>query len=220
MKLNRWLIAVALIGTHSSTSQVLAAEPVDAVQNLKRENELLNEKVKSLEEKFKALQEQVEQKVKVADRKRELDTEAADAKFKDAIAKSSPSLFKVPDWVTGVRLINDLRMRYDAAYAPDRDFVTRWRIRPRLRLGGIATLKDDFEIGFRLASAPSVGRDSGGDPLSTNQTFEDNASRKPIGVDWAFARWSPIHTSRWTGSFAVGKLENPPNYTENVFDVD
>ena len=65
-----------------------------------------------------------------------------------------------------------------------------------------------------------MGKDTGGDPLSTNQTFEDNGSRKPVGVDWVFARWTPIHTPKWTGSFALGKLENPPNYTEDVFDVD
>jgi putative porin len=153
--------------------------------------------------------------VTVVDGKPKVDGEAADAKAKEATAK-----FETPDWLTSVRLLNDLRMRLDTAFAPDSDFVTRWRIRPRLRLGGIATLKDDWAIGFRLASAPSVGKDSGGDPLSTNQTFEDNGSRKPVGVDWAFARWAPIHTRRWTGSIALGKLENPPNFTEDVFDVD
>ena len=159
----------------------------------------------------------LDQKLRILERKQELDKEEAAAKGKEIIPKPKSIL---PDWVTSVRLVNDLRLRYDAAYAPDSDFVTRWRIRPRLRLGGIATLKDQYEIGFRLASAPSVGKDSGGDPLSTNQTFEDNASRKPVGVDWAFARWTPIRTPEWTGSFAAGKLENPPNYSENVFDVD
>jgi len=202
----------------------MADETADTVKDLKRQNELLNQRVKALEEqlnqKIKALEDQLDQKVKAVDRKRELDSEAADAKFKEAASKKSTSLFKLPDWVTSVRLIDDLRLRYDGAYAPANDFVTRWRVRPRLRLGAIATLKDDWEIGFRLASAPSVGKDSGGDPLSTNQTFEDNGSRKPVGVDWAFARWTPIHTPKWTGSLAAGKMENPPNYTEDVFDVD
>jgi len=195
----------------------MADEAADTVKALKEQNELLNQRVKALEEKLneriKALEEQLDQKVKLVDRKAELDSQATKAKLDERI-------LKVPDWVTGVRLMNDLRMRYDEVFAPDSDFVTRWRVRPRLRLGGIATLKDDFEIGFRLASTPSVGKDSGGDPLSTNQTFEDNGSRKPVGVDWVFARWTPIHTPKWTGSFALGKLENPPNYTENVFDVD
>jgi len=153
--------------------------------------------------------------VTVVDGKRKVDGEAGDAKSKETTAK-----FDTPDWLISVRLLNDLRMRLDVAYAPDSDFVTRWRIRPRLRLGGIATLKGDWAIGIRLASTPTVGKDSGGDPLSTNQTFEDNASRKPVGIDWAFARLAPIHTPKWTGSVALGKLENPPNFTEDVFDLD
>ena len=196
-----------------------AAETPKTIDQLERENEQLRQKIKALDEqlnqKLNSLKEDLDQKIQRVDKNQVHKTEAGAATSKEA-----PSIFKIRDWLTNVSLMNDLRMRYDGIYAPDPDFVTRHRLRPRLRLGGIVTLKDDFEIGFRLASAPSVGRDSGGDPLSTNQTFEDNGSRKPIGIDWAFARWTPIHTPEWTGSFVLGKLENPPNYTEDVFDVD
>jgi hypothetical protein len=171
-------------------------------------------------DEIKALREQIQQldqKLRTLERDRELEKEAAAAKAQTALADAK---FKTPSWLTSVRLVTDLRLRYDESFAPDSSFVSRWRVRPRLRLGAIATLKDDWEIGFRLASSPSVGKDTGGDPLSTNQTFEDNGSRKPIGIDWAFTRWTPLHTPKWTGSFALGKLENPPNFSENVFDVD
>ncbi len=225
MQMNQWVVTAAILSVYGAVGQLIADETADTVKDLKQQNELLIQRVKALEEqlnqKIKALEDLLDQKVKVVDQKRQLDRESADAKFKEATPKlETTSKFKTPDWLTGVRLINDVRMRYDEVFAPDSDFVTRWRVRPRLRLGGIATLKDDWEIGFRLASAPSVGNNSGGDPLSTNQTFEDNGSRKPVGVDWVFARWTPIHTPKWTGSFALGKLENPPNYTEDVFDVD
>src|SRR6266705_5155175 len=197
MNYHRWAGAAAVIGSQIlAIDRLLADDTDDTIKGLKQQIE------------------QLDQKVRVLQRNRELEKEA------EAKTKERASLFKIPDWVTSVRLVDDLRLRYDGAYAPDSDFVSRHRVRPRLRLGGIVTLKDDFEIGFRLASAPSVGKDSGGDPLSTNQTFEDNGSRKPVGIDWAFARWTPIHTPKWTGSFALGKLENPPNYTEDVFDVD
>src|SRR6266576_1365811 len=232
MKLIRILAVAAILATPVGLSSARAEnedEKVDVKALLKRIEEL-EQKVRILESnqepvvatpdaKAQKRIEELDQQVRILERKRELDAEAADAKFKEASQKPT-SLFKSPDWVTSVRLVNDLRVRYDGIYAPDSDFVTRQRIRPRLRLWGIATLQDDFEIGFRLASSPSVGKDSGGDPLSTNQTFEDNGSRKPVGIDWAFARWTPIHTPEWTGSFALGKLENPPNYTEDVFDVD
>src|SRR6266498_2298858 len=198
MNYHQWTVAAAVIGSQTLAIDLLLADDTD-------------ETIKGLKQQI----EQLDQKVRVLERNRELEKEASGAK-----AKEGASVFKIPDWVTSVRLMNDLRLRYDGAYAPDSDFVSRHRVRPRLRLGGVVTLKDDFEIGFRLASTPSVGKDSGGDPLSTNQTFEDNGSRKPVGIDWAFARWTPIHTPKWTGSFTIGKMDNPPNYTEDVFDVD
>ena len=198
MNLHRWAVTAAVIGSQTAAGDRLLADDTD-------------DTIKGLKQQI----EQLDQKVRVLERNRELEKEASEAK-----AKERASLFKIPDWVTSVRLVDDLRLRYDGAYAPDSDFVSRQRVRPRLRLGAVVTLTDDFEIGFRLASTPSVGKDSGGDPLSTNQTFEDNGSRKPVGIDWAFARWTPIHTPKWTGSFALGKMDNPPNYTEDVFDVD
>jgi hypothetical protein len=194
-------------------SLALAALIAVPIVNLDLQADETDDKINKMQKQI----EELNQQIKILQRQRQTDIETAEAKGKEIIPKPKSI---IPDWVTSIRLINDLRLRYDAVYAPDSDFVTRWRIRPRLRLGGIATLKDEFEIGFRLDSSPSVGKDSGGDPLSTNQTLEDNGSRKPVGVDWAFARWTPIHTPRWTGSFAMGKMENPPNYSENVFDVD
>jgi len=199
MQLRQQLVIAALIGLQVSGRPVQAEDTDGKISRMEKQIEELTEQIKILR------------------RQRELDGEAAEAKVKEIPIKPKSIL---PDWVTSIRLTSDLRLRFDSIYAPDSDFVTRARFRPRLRLGGIATLKDDFEIGFRLASTPSVGKDSGGDPLSTNQTFEDNGSRKPVGVDWAFARWTPIHTSKWTGSIAAGKLENPPGFSENVFDVD
>ena len=185
MQMNQWVAAAAIFSVYGAVGQLIADETADTVKDLKQQNELLNQRVKALEEqlnqKIKALEDLLNQKVKVVDQKRQLDRESTDAKLKEATSKlETTSKFKMPDWLTGVRLINDIRMRYDEVFAPDPDFVTRWRERPRLRLGGIASLKDDWEIGFRLASTPSVGNNSGGDPLSTNQTFEDNGSRKPV----------------------------------------
>jgi hypothetical protein len=219
------LVVAAVIGI--SLAAVAHAEDSETIQRLERRIEELERKVQVLEENRAA----------TAGRKNEQTTQLASEQtppgetqqtsqpnveqIQAATPTASTSPFQIPDFITGIRFQNDLRMRYDAIYPPsDEGFVPRWRLRPRLRLGGIATLKDDFEIGFRLASTPTVGANSGGDPLSTNQTFEDNASRKPVGVDWAFARWTPIRGPKWGGSFTLGKMENPPNYTEDVIDVD
>ena len=161
MKRNWKSAAVMALVTQLGLWSVAAQNQDLDVKALLRRIEELEQKVKILEgkrqpgaEEQKAQSppiEELDQKVKILERQRELDREAA-----EATSKENNSLFKVPDWVTGVRLVNDLRMRYDGIYAPDSGFVTRQRIRPRLRLGGIATLKEDFEIGFRLASSPSV----------------------------------------------------------------
>src|SRR5437667_12482113 len=102
--------AAAILSVCGAGSSLTADEPADTIRDLKKQNELLNQRVKTLEEqlnqRIKALEEQLDQKVKVIDRKRELDSERVDTKFKEAAEKPPPpSLFKVPEWVTSVRLI-------------------------------------------------------------------------------------------------------------------
>src|SRR5437867_5850247 len=171
MKVSQLIVTAAIFAVCGSGNELFADNTADEINKLKRENEVLQQKVKGLEEqlnqRFRVLEEQINRKPKPIDQKPNIENEPATAKLTE---NASP--FKVPGWVTGIRLINDLRLRYDQIYAPDSDFVTRSRIRARLRLGAIAALKDDWEIGVRLTSAPSIGRDSGGDPLSTQATFE------------------------------------------------
>lgn len=126
----------------------------------------------------------------------------------------------MPEWVSSLKFSGDLRLRYDGIYSDLPGLVDRHRGRFRLRYGVVATLTDDFEVGFRLASATSTGGNNGGDPGSTNETFGNNANRKPIGIDLAYVRWSPMETAAWTGSFSAGKFENPFGFSEMVFDTD
>jgi len=110
----------------------MADETADIVKDLKQQNELLKPRVKTLEEqlnqRIKALEDQLDQKVKVVDPKRELDSEACrTAKFKETTSQSSPSLFKVPDWVTS----NKTGERSEDAF--------RWHLCSRLGLRDPAT---------------------------------------------------------------------------------
>src|SRR5437773_6733558 len=119
MKLNR-TIGVALIliiqaGLNNTRAQT---QDID-VKALLRRIEELEQKVKTLEREreleVKEKQtksrpiEELEQKVKILERQRELEGEAAAEKLKEG-----GGLFKVPSWLTSVRLQNDLRLRYDA----------------------------------------------------------------------------------------------------------
>lgn len=77
----------------------------------------------------------------------------------------------LPDWVTSLKIYGDLRTRYEffhtdndapGAAQPNKD---RTLFRFRLRTGMTATLKDNFELGFRLASGEQSGT-FGGNPIS------------------------------------------------------
>jgi hypothetical protein len=124
----------------------------------------------------------------------------------------------MPDWVGSLRLNGDLRGRFESFHGreglPDRN-----RFRYRIRAGMTAVLADQFEVGFRVTSSQPEGN-FGGNPISGNTSFSDNASKKFLYVDLAYARWTPLNTADWGGSVTFGKMENPFLTSEAVFDRD
>lgn len=140
--------------------------------------------------------------------------EEADKDFKTAFAAKTG----MPDWVTGYKISGDLRARYDGVSSPNPSFTERNRFRYRLRFGVTADILNDLEVSLRLTSSEGS---SGGDPISGNTSFADNASKKLIFIDQVYAKWSPIHTVDWTGAFTVGKMENPFTFPSTMmFDKD
>lgn len=133
----------------------------------------------------------------------------ADKDFTTAFAAKSG----LPDWVSSLKLKADFRVRAEQIDYASHALADRTRFRYRLRVGLAATLKDDFEVGFQLASGDGI-------PISHNQTFTGNASKKPIYVDLAYAKWTPLHDGTWSGGLTAGKMENPFSFSELVFDAD
>ncbi len=130
----------------------------------------------------------------------------------------------LPDWVTSLKISGELRARYEffhtdndtpGASQPNKD---RTYFRYRLRTGMTATLKDNLELGFRLASGEPSGT-FGGNPISSNQTLQDNGSKKSIWIDLAYGKWTPINKGPWLLSGTVGKMENP-FVADMAFDAD
>ena len=127
-------------------------------------------------------------------------------------------------WVSSLRFNGDFRARYDGVYQDDSNSGAgtatedRHRLRYRLRFGATADLSDHFEVGLRLGSgevgsaAPSLG----GSPYSANTTLNNDASRKFIFVDLAYAKWKPAD---WF-SADVGKMNNAFWFTDMVMDPD
>ncbi len=120
----------------------------------------------------------------------------------------------LPDWVSSLKLKGDLRVRAEQLRFDTAALVDRTRFRYRLRFGVVASLRDDFEVGFQLASGDDAK------PITNNQTFTGNASKKPVYTDLAYAKWNPLHDGAWSGGVTVGKMENPFSFTEMVFDMD
>lgn len=136
-----------------------------------------------------------------------------------AFTKAYAAKSGMPDWVTAFKINGDFRGRYDYFKSPNDAFVERSRFRYRLRLGAVATIKDNFEVGLRLTSSDPSGS-FGGDPISGNSTFQDNGAKKFVYVDLAYGKWNFISTKSLTESITIGKMENPFIVSDSVFDSD
>lgn len=130
-------------------------------------------------------------------------------------AKSFSSNLGLPEWVSSFKLNGDFRGRMDYMGSDNAASMDRFRLRYRVRAGVTAKLKDDFEIGLTLGSS-----DAGGNPLSNNTTLENNGTKKPIWVDKAYAKWTPVHDGDWMASATIGKMGNPFQTSPMVFDPD
>lgn len=143
--------------------------------------------------------------------------EEADKGFTTAYSVKSG----MPEWVTALKFNGDLRGRYESFNFEDDNTHGRDRFRYRARFGVTATIQDHFEVGFRLTSDEAASGANGGDPLSGNTTFADNATKKLVYIDLAYGKWSPLNTAEWTGSVTVGKMENPFAFPSTMmFDRD
>ena len=154
--------------------------------------------------------------------------EQSDKNFNQAYAVKSG----MPDWVSAIKFYGDFRGRYesfftDAQYtvpqtpgSENTDFITRDRFRYRLRFGITATLFDNFEAGLRLTSSDAANGVNGGDPISGNTTFQDNATKKFVYIDLAYGRWYFLNGPALAGNVAIGKIENPFLTSDMIFDQD
>lgn len=145
--------------------------------------------------------------------------EEADKDFAKAYSAKSG----MPEFVSALKFNGDVRGRYESFYFENNGAgsgVDRHRFRYRLRFGVTASLTDNFEVGFRLTSSEAANGGGGGDPISGNSSFQDNASKKFIYVDLAYARWTALRTEDWLGSVTIGKMENPFALSDLVFDSD
>jgi len=148
------------------------------------------------------------------------------------VVKSEPSKLGVAGWVSNLKLSGDFRGRYEGIYQHSGNsgagnaIEDRTRLRYRLRFGVTAALSDHFEAGLRLASGEASSAlnaagtgilgSIGGSPFSANTTLGNDASRKLIFVDLAYAKWTPAPLFQ----AEIGKMASPFWFTDMVLDPD
>ena len=165
--------------------------------------------------------EELDQRIRVAERLKEIKDEDAAAKAKagvslDVIAKKVDGVEGKLKSIGPFAFSGDLRLRHESFFgsgpangAPAQD---RHRERYRLRFNVTTKLNDEISGGFSLASGDL------GDPISTNSTETGFFTRKPFAVDRAYATYRP----RFFKPFSVtgGKFAYTWYRTELTFDND
>lgn len=161
-----------------------------------------------------------------------LTTEEAKALKEDSkkdLDKAIAAKSGLSSWVSSLKFSGDFRFRYDGVYQDQSNsgadaqgtvnaLEDRHRLRYRLRFGATADMSDHFEVGLRLgsgevgAATPSLG----GSVYSANTTLNNDASRKFIFVDLAYAKWKPTD---WLVA-DVGKMNSAFWFTDMVLDPD
>ena len=134
-------------------------------------------------------------------------------------AKAFQTKTGMPDWVNGYEFSGDFRGRFEQYTSPNPTFVERTRLRYRLRVGVVVSMKGNLETGFQLASGDPVGN-YGASPNSQSSTFQNNFSGKSVYINLAYGKWTPVNNDGWLLSTTIGKMENPFQVTPMVFDVD
>ena len=107
----------------------------------------------------------------------------------------------------------DLRLRAEPTFGgPGDRSQERFRERIRLRFNAEAQLNDQLKGGFSFASGDL------NNPISTNQTTNQYATRKPLAIDRAYATYNPSWFRPLT--LTGGKFAYPWFNTELVWDKD
>ncbi len=101
-------------------------------------------------------------------------------------------------WVETVKINGDLRLRHEIFDKKTNGQTDRVRERFRLRLNMDFGLPSKFTIRTTLASGT-------GEQVSTNQSFDNLSSQKPLWIDKAYLVWAPIDVLKFQG----GRMENP-----------
>src|SRR5262245_16905689 len=117
----------------------------------------------------------------------------------------------LPTWVQDMKLKGDFRLRHEYSKRNDSTDIERDRGRIRYRLGIETKVNDKVKVGAGIAS-------DGGNPRSTNRTFQDTFSKSNVQLDYAYAEYTPWEYLTMQG----GKMPKMPFWepADLLWDTD
>lgn len=196
-----WVTATLALGQDNTSTDVSAE---------RQEIELLKRKL-----------EELDQRLRIAERKNELKAEDDAVKVKagvslDAVAKKVDGIENKVKGFGPFAFSGDLRLRHESFFGSGpvngAEPATRNRERYRLRFNVTAKLNDEISGGFSLASGDL------GDTISTNNTETGFFTRKPFSIDRAYASYKPKFFKPLSAT--AGKFGYTWYRTELTFDND
>jgi hypothetical protein len=207
MKRTSLVVAVLLL---ASAIFALGQNAASEISAERQEIELLKQKLAELD-----------QRLRIAERKSELKAEEDATKAKsgvslDAVAKKEDALENKIKGFGPFSFSGDLRLRHESLFgggpANGAEPATRNRERYRVRFNVTAKLNDEISGGFSLASGDL------GDPISTNNTETGFFTRKQFSIDRAYATYKPKFFKPF--NVTAGKFGYTWYRTELTFDND
>lgn len=126
-----------------------------------------------------------------------------------------------PKWSDKITLKGDLRLREENIRQGDdssgKGSYNQNRLRLRARIAAEAAVNEDLKAVLGLSSGDD-------DPVSSNQTFGEEFSRKPIRLELAYLEWTPAFISEMglgKAHLLGGKMKNPfLTVSELIWDGD
>ncbi len=165
------------------------------------------------------LQKLVDKGVLTAGEAQQIGTETKE-QVKSEIAKGKYS--SLPEWVQNIKMKGDFRVRYQLDHAKaDASAATnntqdRNRGRVRLRLGWDTKVNDKIVVGAGIATG-TTDVTSYDAARSNNQSFGNAFAKKPLVLDYAYAKYTPVP---WA-SLMAGKMKYLPwRPTDVMIDND
>lgn len=155
-------------------------------------------------------------------------TEKEAMDLKDESDKDFTAAFQtktgMPDWVTGYKFGGDFKGRFEEINSPNEQFSSYDRFRYRLRFGTTISMKGNFETGFRLGSGNPMANPGGvivgGSSVSQSQDINNLSDANYIWIDTAYGKWTPVNRDGWNLSLIAGKMDNPFQLDNMVWDYD